>query len=63
VGYGELSHLITCARRETKKGLYRIDRPMIEANLPEKTEILDGKSIDSVRDAYQSRADHSKDGD
>jgi hypothetical protein len=35
----------------------------LEANLPEKTEILDGKSIDSVRDAYQSRADHSKDGD
>ncbi len=34
VGYGQLSHLITCARRETSKGKYRIDRKLIEANLP-----------------------------
>jgi error-prone DNA polymerase len=34
-GYGELSHLITCARREAKKGEYQIDRSMIEVNLPE----------------------------
>lgn len=34
-GYGELSHLISCARREAKKGEYRIDRQLIEANLPE----------------------------
>ncbi len=34
-GYGELSHLITCARREAKKGEYRIDRHMVEANLAE----------------------------
>ena len=33
-GYGYLSHLISCARRETKKGTYHIDRPMIEDNLP-----------------------------
>ncbi|MEX2131659.1 MAG: PHP domain-containing protein, partial [Pseudohongiellaceae bacterium] len=33
-GYGQLSHLITCARREAPKGQYRIDRTMVEANLP-----------------------------
>ena len=33
--YGELSHLITCARRQTKKGEYRIDRRMLEDNLPQ----------------------------
>ncbi len=33
-GYGRLSHLITCARREAKKGEYRIDRAMLEDNLP-----------------------------
>ena len=34
-GYGQLSHLITCARREAVKGKYRIDRAMVEANLPD----------------------------
>lgn len=34
LGYGELSHLISCARRDSKKGTYYIDRPMVEANLP-----------------------------
>ncbi len=34
-GYGFLSHLISCARRETKKGTYRIDRAMMEDKLPE----------------------------
>lgn len=33
-GYGQLSHLITCARREAAKGKYRIDRAMLETNLP-----------------------------
>lgn len=33
-GYGHLSHLISCARRETKKGTYQIDRNMVEANQP-----------------------------
>ncbi|MDP6097813.1 MAG: error-prone DNA polymerase, partial [Gammaproteobacteria bacterium] len=33
-GYGELSHLITCARRESKKGSYCISRSLIETNLP-----------------------------
>lgn len=32
-GYGELSHLISCARRETVKGEYKIDRKMVEQNL------------------------------
>lgn len=35
VAYGRLSHLITCARRETKKGDYRIDRKMVENNYPQ----------------------------
>ena len=34
-GYGALSHLISCARRETEKGSYFIDRFMVEDNLPE----------------------------
>jgi error-prone DNA polymerase len=33
-GYGQLSHLISCARRETRKGEYRLDRDMLESNLP-----------------------------
>ncbi len=33
-GYGALSHLISCARRDAQKGSYRIDRKMVEANLP-----------------------------
>ena len=32
--YGELSHLITCARRQAGKGEYQINRAMIEKNLP-----------------------------
>lgn len=32
-GYGELSHLISCARRDTVKGEYRLDRQMVEQNL------------------------------
>ena len=33
-GYGELSHLISCARMGSKKGTYSIDRQMVEHNLP-----------------------------
>ena len=33
----------------------------LEDNLPEQTELLESKSSDNVRSAYQSRADHSKD--
>ena len=33
-GYGELSHLISCARRQARKGEYQIDRAMVEKNLP-----------------------------
>ena len=32
-GHGELSHLISCARRDARKGSYLIDRKMVEANL------------------------------
>ena len=34
IGYGQLSHLISCARRETRKGQYYLDRDMLERNLP-----------------------------
>ena len=33
-GYGYLSHLISCARRESPKGSYHIDRKMLEDNIP-----------------------------
>ena len=39
-GYGELSHLITCARRESPKGSYALDRRMLEANLPSQCLVL-----------------------
>ena len=34
-GYGHLSHLISCARREAEKGSYFINQEMVEHNLPE----------------------------
>ena len=33
-GYGQLSHLISCARRAAAKGEYFVDRAMVEENLP-----------------------------
>jgi error-prone DNA polymerase len=33
-GYGQLSHLISCARRAAVKGEYWVDREMVETNLP-----------------------------
>ena len=33
-GYGHLSHLISCARRDTAKGSYRMDYAMVEQHLP-----------------------------
>ena len=39
-GYGELSHLISCARRKAPKGEYHIDRSMVEKNLPGECEAL-----------------------
>ncbi|MEX2469280.1 MAG: error-prone DNA polymerase [Pseudohongiellaceae bacterium] len=33
-GYGELSHLISCARRDSPKGSYRLDRALLEKELP-----------------------------
>ena len=34
-GYGHLSHLISCARREADKGSYFINRQMLEESLPQ----------------------------
>ena len=39
-GYGELSHLISCARRNSPKGSYRIDRAMIEQHRPDDCVLL-----------------------
>lgn len=39
-GYGELSHLISCARRRADKGKYRIDSRMLEENLPSDCALL-----------------------
>ena len=33
-GYGHLCHLISCARRDTAKGNYRMDYAMVEQHLP-----------------------------
>lgn len=39
-GYGQLSHLITCARRQAVKGEYNINRQLLEANLPSDCVVL-----------------------
>jgi len=39
-GYGLLSHLISCARRQAAKGSYAIDRELIEANKPEDCQVI-----------------------
>lgn len=39
-GYGELSHLITCARRQAAKGEYRIDSAMLQDNFPQDCVLL-----------------------
>lgn len=39
-GYGELSHLISCARRRGRKGYYQIDRALIERQLPTECFVL-----------------------
>ncbi len=39
-GYGQLSHLISCARRAATKGSYRADRAMVEEHLPTECSVL-----------------------
>ncbi len=39
-GYGLLSHLITCARRQAEKGSYVIDRKLMEANVPDDCQVI-----------------------
>lgn len=55
-GYGELSHLITCARRETKKGSYALDRCMLEANLPQDCVVLWIPDLAQVAEHVASQA-------
>lgn len=40
IGYGELSHLITCARRRAEKGEYRIDSELLAKNFPSDCALL-----------------------
>ena len=39
-GYGLLSHLISCARRQADKGSYLIDRQLVEANTPQDCQVI-----------------------
>ncbi len=39
-GYGLLSHLISCARRQAEKGSYVIDRELVEANVPHDCQVI-----------------------
>ena len=54
-GYGELSHLITCARRESKKGQYRIHREMLEAHLPDECLALWIPSLEQADETIASQ--------
>ena len=40
LGYGQLSHLISCARRAAPKGSYRLDRALLEEHLPTECSVL-----------------------
>lgn len=40
LGYGQLSHLISCARRAAPKGSYRLDRALLEEHLPTQCSVL-----------------------
>ncbi|GJM12952.1 MAG: error-prone DNA polymerase [Pseudohongiella sp.] len=56
-GYGELSHLISCARRRANKGKYRIDSELLKKEFPEDCALLwvpDLTQADAVIEAQAS---------
>ncbi len=55
-GYGELSHLISRARRDSPKGSYRIDRAMLEQNRPDDCLLLWLPDFSRPRDAVEEEA-------
>ncbi len=55
-GYGELSHLISCARRDSPKGSYRIGRAMFERNRPDDCLLLWLPDFSRPRDAVEEEA-------
>ena len=55
-GYGELSHLISCARRNSAKGNYRIDRIMLEQNRPDDCLLLWLPEFSRPRDVVEDEA-------
>ena len=55
-GYGQLSHLISCARRAAAKGDYWLDRQMVEDNLPEECFALWLPNSDEAAERYAFQA-------
>ena len=55
-GYGELSHLISCARRDSAKGSYRIDRALLDQNRPGDCLLLWLPDFSRPRDAVEEEA-------
>ena len=39
-GYGRLSHLLSCARRQSAKGSYSLDRALFESELPRDCQLI-----------------------
>lgn len=56
-GYGQLSHLISCARRAEEKGSYFVDRRMVEENLPDECWALWFPSRDGASEYFASQAE------
>ena len=55
-GYGELSHLISCARRRGSKGYYQIDRALVERQLPTECFVLWLPDLYESEESRQSQA-------
>ncbi|MEX0964627.1 MAG: error-prone DNA polymerase [Pseudohongiellaceae bacterium] len=55
-GYGELSHLISCARRRADKGEYRIDSRLLKENFPSDCALLWVPSLEQSDACIDSQA-------
>jgi error-prone DNA polymerase len=54
--YGELSHLISCARRRANKGEYRIDSHLLQEKFPEDCALLWIPDLSQSADCVESQA-------
>lgn len=57
-GYGELSHLISCARRRAGKGEYRIDSKLLQDKFPNDCALLWIPSLKQSDACIESQADY-----